>query len=88
MGLHLSERFGLKFGGLSDMGPISKCLIYQFADDVTYHDMTFLYPLSIIRRYNHPVIAYRSELSSSRAGEGYCLRSDSPGFLNAFDDVR
>jgi len=70
------------------MGLISKCLIYQFADDVAYHDMTFLYPLSIIRRYNHTVIAYWSELSPSRAGEGYCLRSDSPRLLDAFNDVR
>jgi hypothetical protein len=57
MGLHLRPRLGLKFGGLARMGSISKCLIYQFADDVTYHDMTFLYPLSIVRGYNHPVIA-------------------------------
>ena len=50
--------------------------------------MTFLYPLSIVRGDNHTVIAFWSELSSSRASEGYCLRSDSPGLLDAFDDVR
>ncbi len=27
---------------------VSKSLIYEFANDVTDHDMTFLYPLSVV----------------------------------------
>jgi len=42
------EEVRAEIRGLACMGPICECLFYQFADDVAYHDMTFLYPLSIV----------------------------------------
>ena len=59
----------------------------QFANDVTYHDMTFLYPLGIIRGDNNSVITQRGELPAPRTSQGDGYRPDLPCFLDASDNV-
>ena len=49
--------------------------------------MTLLYPLSIVRRNNHLVVAERSEQSTIAAGKSYCPRTNPTGFLNAQDHI-
>ena len=49
--------------------------------------MTLLYPLSVVRRNNHIVIAERSERPPISAGESDCLRTDSRSLLHAEDHI-
>ncbi len=66
---------------------VLNCVIYQFADDVPYHDMTLLYPLSVIRRNNHPVVAERSERSPIPASKSYRPRTNPSSLLNTENHV-